>query len=138
MAESHETLVGRLYNAFNQRDATEIVALCSPRMEFFAVTAKEVGRGAPYVGPDGLRDYLDDVAQVWEELLVTASRVERRGDRLLVIGRVYVRSRELGIRDMPVAWIWRVEDGLFVRGEVFADPEQAVADFGSFAPPAHG
>jgi ketosteroid isomerase-like protein len=129
MAESHETLVGRLYNAFNQRDATEIVALCSPRMEFFAVTAEEVGRGAPYVGPDGLRDYLDDVAQVWEELLVTPSRVERRDDRLLVVGRVYVRSRELGIRDMPVAWIWRVENGLFVRGEVFADPERAVADF---------
>ncbi len=129
MTESHETLVGRLYNAFNQRDVAEIVALCSPRMEFLAVTAEEVGRGAPYVGPDGLRDYLDDVAQVWEELLVTASRVERRDDRLLVIGRVYVRSRELGIRDMPVAWIWRVESGLFVRGEVFADPEQAVADF---------
>jgi len=133
MAESHEALVGRLYNAFNQRDAEEIVELCSPRMEFFAVTAEEVGRGAPYVGPDGLHDYLDDVAQVWEELLITASRIERRDDRLLVVGRVYVRSRELGIRDMPVAWIWRVEDGLFVRGEVFADPEQAVADFAQTA-----
>jgi ketosteroid isomerase-like protein len=129
MAESHEALVGRLYNAFNQRDEVAIVELCSPRMEFFAVTAAEVGRGAPYVGPDGLHDYLDDVARVWEELLITASRVERRNDRLLVLGRVYVRSRELGIRDMPVAWIWRVEDGLFVRGEVFADPEQAIADF---------
>lgn len=129
MAEGYEALVGRLYNAFNQRDAGEIVELCSPRMEFFAVTAEEVGRGAPYVGPDGLHDYLEDVAQVWEELLITASRVERRDDRLLVVGRVYVRSRELGIRDIPVAWIWQVEDGLFVRGEVFADPEQAVASF---------
>ena len=53
MPEGHEALVGRLFNAFNQRDAAEIVALCSPRMEFFAVTAEEVGRGAPYVGPDG-------------------------------------------------------------------------------------
>jgi ketosteroid isomerase-like protein len=129
MAESHEALVGRLYNAFNQRDEAAIVELCSPRMEFFAVTAEEIGRGAPYVGPDGLRDYLDDVARIWEELLITASRVERREDRLLVVGRVYVRNRELGIRDMPVAWIWWVEDGLFVRGEVFADPEQAVAHF---------
>ncbi len=129
MAESLEARVGRLYNAFNQRDEAAIVELCSPRMEFFAVTAEEVGRGAPYVGPDGLRDYLDDVARVWEELLITASRVERREDRLLVVGRVYVRNRELGIRDMPVAWIWRAEDGLFVRGEVFGDPEQAVANF---------
>lgn len=129
MTEAPKALIGRLYNAFNQRDEATIVELCSPRMEFFAVTAEEVGRGAPYVGPDGLRDYLDDVARIWEELLITASRAERREDRLLVIGRVYVRNRELGIRDMPVAWIWWMEDGLFVRGEVFADPEQAVAHF---------
>jgi ketosteroid isomerase-like protein len=129
MTETSEALVGRLYNAFNQRDEAAIGELCSPRMEFFAVTAEEVGKGVPYVGPEGLRDYLDDVAQVWEELLITASRVERREDQLLVVGRVYVRNRELGIRDMPVAWIWSTEGGLFVRGEVFADPEQAVARF---------
>lgn len=135
MAEAPENLVGRLFNAFNQRDAEEIVALCSSRMEFFALTAEEVGRGAPYVGPDGLRDYLGDVEQFWEELLITPGRVERRGDGLLVLGRVFVRNRELGIRDMPVAWIWQVEDGLFVRGEVFADPDEALS---RFAGKAHG
>lgn len=98
-------------------------------MEFFAITAEEVGRVAPYVGPDGLRDYLKDVEGFWEELLITPGRVERRDDRLLVVGRVFVRNRELGIRDMPVAWIWQVEDGFFVRGEVFANPDEAVSRF---------
>jgi ketosteroid isomerase-like protein len=129
MDESHEALVARLFNAFNQRDAETIVALCSDRMEFFAVTAEEVGRETPYIGSDGMRDYLDDVERVWEELLITPSRVERRGDRLLVTGRVYVRNRELGIRDMPVAWIWRLDDDLFVRGEVFVDPDEATTRF---------
>ena len=129
MAESHEELVGRLFHAFNQRDTETIVALCSPEMEFVAVTAEEVGRGAPYSGSQGLGQYLADVERIWEELLITPSRVERSEDRLLVIGRVYVRSRELGIRDMPVAWIWRLRDGLFVRGEVFTDPEEAVRRF---------
>lgn len=129
MTDAPEVLVGRLFNAFNQRDPEEIVALCSPHMEFFAVTAEEVGRGTPYVGPEGLHDYLADVERFWEELLITPGSVERRDDRLLVLGRVYVRNRELGIRDMPVAWIWRVEDGLFVRGEVFADPVEALDRF---------
>jgi ketosteroid isomerase-like protein len=129
VAETHEALVGRLFHAFNQRDAETIVALCSTEMEFFAVTAEEVERGAPYTGSDGLRQYLADVERVWEELLITPSRVERREDSLLVIGRAYVRSRELGIRDMPVAWIWRLRDGLFVRGEVFTDPEEAARRF---------
>jgi ketosteroid isomerase-like protein len=129
MAETGEALVRRLFHAFNRRDAETIVALCSEQMEFFAVTGEEVGREAPYTGSEGLPQYLADVERMWEELLITPSRVEQREDRLLVIGRVYVRSRELGIRDMPVAWIWQLRDGIFVRGEVFTDPEEAVRRF---------
>lgn len=135
MAEGHGELVGRLFNAFNQRDEGAIVDLCSEEMEFYAVTAEEVGRNAPYRGVEGLHDYLADVERFWEELLITPSTVERRGDRLLVLGRVYVRSRELGIRDMPVAWIWQLRGGTFVRGEVFADPQAAL---GRFARPESG
>ena len=134
MAERREALVGRLFHAFNHRDAETIVALCSEEMEFQAVTGEEVGRETPYRGRDGLREYLADVERIWEELLITPSRVEVLDDRLLVVGRVYVRSREFGIRDMPAAWIWRLRDGLFVRGEVFADPEEAVRRFADAAP----
>lgn len=131
MADSPEALVRCLFEAFNQRDADAIVGLCSEQMEFVSVTGGEAGRERPYSGRQGLRDYLADVEKVWEELLITPGRVERRGDRLLVLGRVYVRSRELGIRDMPAAWIWELREGSFVRGEVFVDPEQALARFAS-------
>lgn len=130
MGELHQVLVERLYDAFNRRSPDDIVAVCDETMEFFpVVTAEAVGREAPYVGQDGLRDYMADAARVWEELLITPSEIERRGDRILVRGRVYARSRELGIRDMPVAWIWEVRGDRFVRGEVFPDPAQAVERF---------
>ena len=133
MSERHEELVGRLFHAFNQRDEDMIVALCSEEMEFSTVTGEEVGRQAPYRGTEGLHEYLSDVEEVWEELLISAGKVERCGDRLLVVGRVYVRSRALGIRDMPVAWIWQLRDGVFVRGEVFADPRAATDRFADLA-----
>jgi ketosteroid isomerase-like protein len=130
MPESPLALVRRLYECFNLRDEGGIVELCDESMEFFpVVTAEAIGRDAPYVGAAGLRDYLAAVAQIWEELQITPSEVEARGEVLLVCGRVYARSRELGIRDVPVAWIWHVRDGRFVRGEVFPDPEQAIARF---------
>jgi len=123
-------LVESLYDSFNRRDEAGIVAVCDEEMDFFpSGTAEAVGRHGPYVGPSGLQEYMADVAGVWEELLITPNELERRGERLLVRGRVYARSRELGIRDVPVAWIWEVRDGLFVRGEVFPDPEQAVERF---------
>lgn len=127
-SERERELVERLYEAFNQRDPEEIVALCDPGMEFFPIgTAEELGRTAPYVGPEGLQEYLLDVERAWDELQVSPSAVERRGGSLLVRGRVYARSRPLGIRDVPVAWIWDLDGDRFVRGEVFRDPEEAVA-----------
>lgn len=130
MSDPQVGLVEHLYACFNERDEAGIVALCDDQMEFFpVVTAEAVGRDAPYSGRAGLHDYLSDVATIWEELLITPTLIERRGDSLLVRGRVYARSRDLGIRDMPVAWIWELRDDRIVRGEVFTDPEQAVARF---------
>lgn len=130
MADPRLALVERLYECFNQRDEACLAKICAERMEFFpTVTARAIGREAPYRGPTGLHEYLADVAKVWEDLRVTASEVELRGDALLVRGRVYARSRELGIRDVPVAWIWEVRDERVVRGEVFADPERAALSF---------
>lgn len=125
--EEERELIERLYGAFNRRDHEEIVELCSEQMGFFPTgTAEQTGRTAPYVGPDGLREYLNDVERVWDELLITPKLAEHRGGSLLVRGRVYARSRALGIRDVPVAWIWDIEGGRFVRGEVFPDPEEAI------------
>ncbi|HET9197836.1 MAG TPA: SpoIIE family protein phosphatase [Solirubrobacterales bacterium] len=125
-AEHERDLVERLYEAFNHRDPEEIVELCDARMGFFPVgTAEEIGRTAPYVGPEGLQEYLRDVDRAWDELLISPKVIERRGDSLLVRGRVYARSRPLGIRDLPVAWIWDLAGERFVRGEVFRDPEDA-------------
>ncbi len=136
MDEVSAQLVGRLFDAFNRRDLDEITAVCDETMEFYAVTAEEVGRSDPYVGSEGLRAYLNDVATVWEELLITPKEVEQEGERLLVRGRVYLRSHALGIRDMPVGWIWELRAGRFVRGEVFVDPEEATRRFSRAAPPA--
>lgn len=133
MPEPHRALVERLFDAFNRRDLVAIVELCDPALEFFPVTAEQIGRAVPYVGPDGLREYLDDIGQIWDELLILPKQVESRGDRMLVTGRVYLRSHELGIRDMPAAWIWEIDGERFLRGEVFVDPEQAAARFAADA-----
>jgi ketosteroid isomerase-like protein len=130
MSDQQVELVERLYRCFNRRDEACIAELCDEEMAFYPVgTAEAIGREAPYQGKSGLHDYLKDVAEVWEELQITPSEVDCRGDRLLVRGRVYARSRDLGIRDVPIAWIWAVRDGRFIHGEVFPDPEEAAIRF---------
>lgn len=127
-------LITALYDCFNRRDEKGLRELCDPRMAFFPPgTAEAVGREAPYVGPAGLRDYLDDIAEVWDELQAAPSEQEFNGPLVLVRGRVYARSRQLGIRDFPAAWVWEIRGGRFVRGEMFPDPEQALARFQAIA-----
>lgn len=133
MDETARELIERLFEAFNRRDQAGIVAVCDERMEFHAVTAEEVGRTDPYVGPEGLHDYLADVATVWEELLITAKEVESKGEYLMVRGRVYLRSRDLGIRDLPTSWIWEVRDGRFVHGRAFVDQQLADEHFAALS-----
>jgi ketosteroid isomerase-like protein len=135
MADSPAALVERLYRCFNRRDEAGLAELCDERMEFFpVVTAEAVGRDAPYSGPAGLRDYLADVAEVWEELQIAPGEIESRNATVLVQGRIYARSRERGIRDVPVGWIWEVREGRFIRGEVFPDPAEAAQRFAATAP----
>ncbi|HVS99831.1 MAG TPA: nuclear transport factor 2 family protein [Solirubrobacterales bacterium] len=135
MTDSHRALVERLYDAFNRRDVAAMTELCDERMEFRPITAAEMGRDAPYVGPAGLDEYLHDIASVWDELLILPKQLESRGDRILVRGRVYLRSHMFGIRDLPAAWVWEVKGGRFVGGEVFVDPEEAAARFAADAGP---
>jgi ketosteroid isomerase-like protein len=129
MAESPDQLLEQLFDAFNRRSEAEIQSLCSEEVEFFGVTGQLAGHQRPYTGRQGLREYLADVERTWDELLVTTGEVSFRGNLVLAIGRVYARSRERGMRDLPVAWIWTLRDGRFERGRVYGDAAAALAAF---------
>jgi ketosteroid isomerase-like protein len=131
-------LVEQLYSAFNRRDVETVVSFACPDVEFRPVTAEFAGRSAPYRGHEGLRLYFQDVGAVWEELLVTPQRVHSHGEVILVTGRVYARGRRHGIRDLPAAWIWRLQDGLLREGTVYGGLEEALAAVEVSEPPVRG
>ena len=128
--------VERLFDAFNRRDAEEIVELCDEEMEFFAVTAEEVGRGDPYVGTEGLRRLprrrrhgLGGAADHPQ-----AGRAARATRCWSAAGSTCAAARSASAT-CPTAWIWDLRDGRFVRGRVFVDPEEAVRSFSREARP---
>lgn len=131
-------LVERLYGAFNRRDVETVVSLSHPDVEFRPLTAEFAGRSAPYRGHDGLRLYFQDVGTVWDELLVTQQEVRSHADLILVTGRVYARGQRYGIRDLPAAWIWRLQDGLMREGTVYGGLEEALAALEPSEPPVPG
>lgn len=129
MTEAERMMVERLYDAFNHRDEKAIAALCDEEVELVTFPPGEVEPGPVALGPRGLLLHLEDLAASWEEMLVLPKQVEVRREMLLVRGHVYLRGRERGIRDIPVAWVWRLRHGRFWRGEAFADTERAAERF---------
>jgi len=122
-------LVSRLFDAFTRRDPDALDGLIAPDMEFFGPTADIVRGGAPYVGREGMREYLDDVAQIWRELRVIPQSFRVEGDRVLATGRVYARDHEGSIIDSPAGWIFTVGKDRVLSGRVYARAEDAVAAF---------
>ena len=137
MREAAE-LVRPLFEAVNARDEAALEALCEEQVEIVLLPVEIGGRRDPYAGHRGLREFLRDVEADWEQLLLTPGEVQHRGDVALVSGRVHARSRELGLRDLPAAWMFRVREGRIASARVFAALEDAIEAAGAEGPAGGG
>jgi ketosteroid isomerase-like protein len=123
-------LVQRVFDAFTHRDIDAMLELLAPDMEFWGPTASFARQGTPYVGHEGMREYFDDVAQVWRVLEVVPHEYRDLGDRVLVYGRAYARGQGGYISDSPTQWLWRLDGGQVVWGRVFTNKAEAIAAAG--------
>lgn len=129
-----EELVRRAYKAFSERDLDSLIEIADPQIEIHTVTGMLAGRDEPYRGHDGLRDYLRDVSEMWDEIELTPSDFHRLSDgRIVVFGRVRAR-RELAVIDAPNAWLWELGEGRIRAARVFGDPQTARELLGSAEP----
>jgi ketosteroid isomerase-like protein len=123
-----------LFDAFNARDEEALLEKADPEVVWDAPTAAMAGREGPYRGHAGLREYLADVEQLWTEMKATPVQVRMRGNDVFVVGRLYARGRDLGIRDLPVAWSLTLRERRLVYGTVHEDPRRAALAAGWLRP----
>ena len=118
-------LIEHIYDAFNRRAIGELQDLCLPEVELEIPTAQIAGRGGIYQGYAGLAKYEQDLSRIWDDLLITPHWVADVDNWTIVKGRLFARSRGLGMRDLPVAWLWQLQDDRIVRGKTFLDLDRA-------------
>jgi ketosteroid isomerase-like protein len=121
-------VVRAVYEAFARRDIAGALPYIAPECELHASgTATAAGRGSPYRGHDGVRDYFADVAAVWDELVLHAEDFRVVPGSVIVIGHV-TASRASERMRRSIVWTWRLRDGLAVSIRV--------SDLGPLEPPA--
>jgi ketosteroid isomerase-like protein len=119
-------VVREVFVAFADRDVERVLALVDPDVVFTAVTGGVVGKAEPYRGHEGMREYFRDVADVWDEIVLTPREFRQVGDAILVTGKVNARSPARVVSG-STGWVWRVRDGRVVYGHVYPSAADAIA-----------
>jgi ketosteroid isomerase-like protein len=125
-------VVREVFVAFAARDIEGVLALVDSDVVFTAVTGGIVGRTEPYRGHEGLREYFRDVADVWDDLVLTPGEFRQVGAAVLVTGKVNARSPARVVSG-STGWVWRVRDGRVVYGHVYPSAADAIAAVGEEA-----
>jgi ketosteroid isomerase-like protein len=118
-------VIRRAYQAFAARDVETLRGLATPDIEIRAMTGVLADRTKPYYGHEGIAEYLDDVAKVWDDLeLEPVDLHPLQSGEVLVYGRVRARRGSMRV-DSANAWLWRLEGESVRSVEVFGDLVEA-------------
>jgi ketosteroid isomerase-like protein len=127
MPEDNVETVRRSFELITAADLDALLQLYDPEIEFLPVTGTRVESGG-YHGHQGVRDYFEEVAPIWEAMRPYGTHFEEIGDAVVVYGGCVVRGRGSGAEtDSPMAWVVTLEDGKIVSHRGFRDPESALA-----------
>jgi ketosteroid isomerase-like protein len=120
--ENVDNNIRELVAAFNRGDADTFAALCLPDVEWEdAIFWTEESR--MFRGSEGVRDWVVEVREPWEELEVTIEEiVEAGGNTLLVPSRIRGRGRGSGVETQLLVWqVMSFADGKTSTRKVFRD-----------------
>jgi ketosteroid isomerase-like protein len=97
----------------------------------FEAVGTVIGTERPYVGPDGLREFLLDWLAPWDTYRSELERTIDLGERVVALYRAFGRregsAHEIESRN---AWIWTFRDGKVAGITGYADPAEALEAVG--------
>jgi ketosteroid isomerase-like protein len=126
VADQNVETARQTFEAIRRRDIDGLVDFYDPEIEFQPLTGMEVELGG-YKGHAGVRRYLEEAAEVWDEMLPHADDVRAVGDHVVILGGCAVRGRGSGaITDSPMAWVLTFRDGKVLRHRAYRTSDEAL------------
>jgi anti-sigma regulatory factor (Ser/Thr protein kinase)/ketosteroid isomerase-like protein len=128
VAEHNLRVVHDLFDAFAAGDVVRILGLVD-RGVMIEPLSTPVVRRSPYHGVGGLRRYLRDLDETWDEFEVTIGDARAEGVYAVAVGRVHARQRSV-LLDDPVALVFKFRDSKVVWSKFYWSEAEAVAAAG--------
>ena len=127
-ADDNIRVVRDLFEAFAARDVSRTSELVD-RGVMMEPLSTPVERRTPYLGVDGLRRYLRDLDETWDEFDVTIANTRADGEHVVAGGSIRARQGDV-IVDEQAAFCFRLRNGKVVWAKVYRSHEEARAAVG--------
>jgi ketosteroid isomerase-like protein len=121
-------VVREVFDAFAARDVARTMELVD-RGVMIEPLSTPVERRSPYLGVGGLRRYLRDLDQTWDEFDLTIADTRADGNYVVAVGRIHARQGSL-VADDPVAFVLKLRDSKVVWAKVYRSEDEALAAAG--------
>jgi ketosteroid isomerase-like protein len=127
-AEQNRRVVRHLFDAFAARDVSRTIQLVDHGVMLEPLSTP-VERRTPYLGLGGLRRYLQDLDETWDEFEVRIGEIRAHGDYVVAVGRIYARQQGL-VADDQAGFTFKLRDSKVVWAKVYRSEDEALAAAG--------
>jgi ketosteroid isomerase-like protein len=117
------------YEGFGRRDIQAVLSVMDPDIEWDATDA--LAHTGLYQGHEGVTEYIDSLAGVWEEFTLNPEQFTESGDgaHVMVLGTVTGRLAATGQDvDARFAHVLQLDDGRVMRLKVCLDRDAALRE----------
>ena len=124
MSQENVEIVRAAYGAFNSRDLDALLRLSAEDCEWQPLRAQL--EGIVYRGHQGVRQFVSDMDQDWEEFRIDPLEFHDRQERVAVIGRVRALGQSGVAIDSVAGFVFELERGRIRHIISHSDPEEAL------------
>jgi ketosteroid isomerase-like protein len=115
------------YDAFNRGNIDAALLWVDVEFEWFPAFGPGLLGSNVYVGHDGFRRYVADLADVFTDYRVDVLSFEEIGNRVVVTNKTIAHGRTSGIAvDQGFTIVYTVRDGRIVHGKTYRDRAEAL------------
>ena len=119
MPSRNHSIIHRLHEALQARDHSTLLRLFSPEIRI--THSPGLPWGGLFKGHEGAKVFFERQAN-YVIAYMSIERILDAGDTIAVTGRMYGATRRTGRRfDVPIVYLWELEDGLATRLEIVVD-----------------
>jgi ketosteroid isomerase-like protein len=128
MSQENVEAFKRGVEAINRRDWDALLEILDPNVEWYPASLTPWAGGAAVSrGHEGVRQWFEDVGEVFPELRTEFPDIRDLGDRVVALGRNRTRGEASGAETTaPTAYIIEFEDRKAMRVWSYLDHQQAL------------